>query len=109
MALFDNSECKTCKVLQETLEFERARNKELTETLTSLIKPQPIIQTNTTLQPVRRPTGITFSRRRKELETQDRLRIEAENSPLRARPDSEAIKKLEHELGVVDSEEKEGA
>lgn len=121
-------DCKTCSVLKESLEFERARNKELLETLTALLKPAPIQQVTNNTQVTARPVGLTFSRRRAELEKADRLRTEALSSPHAAKPNtsntetipelSELIKEtegqktveqLEAELGVTiaDSEETE--
>jgi len=113
MALFD-TECKTCKVLQEALEYERERNKELIETITALVKPAPIIQQTINPQAINKPIGLTFTRRRAELEKADRARAEAEKSPHKAIPDKELVKtktveQLEQELGVstvTDSVEK---
>lgn len=107
--------CSTCKVLQEALEFERERNKELLETVMSIIKPAPLVEEHrVTPSAVPRQVGLTFTRRRAELEKQDKLRTEALNSPHAAKPDSElastqkTVSQLEAELGVVDSEKKEG-
>lgn len=102
--------CKTCLVLEEQLDYERASNKELLDTLTSLLKPVPIIQqSSTTPVPVSRQ-GMLWSRRRIELEKQDResARIKV-GSPVIGRPDIETAKpveqpktidELETELGV---------
>lgn len=89
--------CETCEVLKEALEFERNRTKELVETLTAIIKPQPIIQTITNPSRVVSPAGMTFTRRRAELEKADRIKKDAENKA--AKPD-ESILKLEEELGI---------
>lgn len=102
--------CKTCLVLEEQLDYERASNKELLDTLTSLLKPVPIVQqSSTTPVPVSRQ-GMLWSRRRIELEKQDRenARIKV-GSPVIGRPDTETAKpveqpktidELETELGV---------
>lgn len=110
-------ECKTCEVLKEQLVYERAQNQEMLETLTSLLKPVPIIHTTGEgTQPIK-PSGKMWSRRRQELERMDKEKAKAMQSPLAAKPDIEVkppevvidntrktVSQLELELGVVDSE-----
>ena len=109
--------CKTCEVLREQLDYERSVNKELTETLTALLKPRPIVAetaaNSNQLKPVSMPGGM-WSRRRAELERIDRESVKLQrNSPVIAKPDSEieevkkpeqrqTIEELEKELGVVE-------
>ena len=117
----EKSECKTCAVLKEQLEYEKAVNKEMLETLTSLLKPVPIIN-----QPVGEPRPVSqrgkiWSRRKIELEKADKARATAPPSQHEAKPDDavpqqtiikpiridegrKTIDQLELELGVVDSE-----
>ncbi len=105
--------CETCTVLKEALDYERARNKELIETLTELVKPTPIVQpTSQTTNTVFRPIGMTLTRRRAELERADRAAQEAKKGPHAARPDSELIQvatiaQLEAELKVVETSPEE--
>lgn len=122
------AECGVCSVLKEQLDYERAQNKELIETITTLLKPAPVIQQ---AQGEPRPVvhrGVTWTRRRRELETADRLKAEADRKA--AKPDSEvkppeskpqesqaadkidnqtikpgmSVEQLEMELGVTESE-----
>jgi hypothetical protein len=104
--------CKTCQALKEQLDYERAVNREMLETLTSLLKPVPIIQSSTQTPQQIGPKGILWSRRRAELEKQDRERMRVQaNSPVIGKPDAEteavktteAINQLEFELGVVEA------
>jgi hypothetical protein len=114
--------CKTCQVLQEQLAYERERNRELTSTLTSMLKPQPIIQDERGRNPLLpMPRGGMWSRRRAELERVDRESAKLEKtSQVIAKPDEEikvienrpqqTIEELEKELGVITEEpEKENA
>jgi len=117
MSLFgkDYNPCRSCELLSEQLEYERAQNKEMLETLTSLLKPVPIINQIQESRPLS-PRGITFTKRRAELEKQDREKARIEKtSPYIAKPDNEVkkdepktttktVEQLEMELGVVDSE-----
>ena len=104
--------CRSCRVLQEQLEYERSQNKEMLETLTSLLKPAPITLSSTASTPVG-PKGMLWSRRRAELERQDRESIRVKtSSPVIGRPDKDiseptaepikTIDQLEFELGVVE-------
>lgn len=119
LALFGRSyeayeKCKTCEILREQLEYERSEKAEMLGTLTSLLKPVPIIQSGIQEPKPISPSGMVWSRRRAELEKQDRERMRVQtSSPVIARPDKELIKEdkgpktvdqLEHELGVVESE-----
>lgn len=106
--------CKTCEALREQLNYERSVNEEMLETLTSLLKPVPVAP-QSSLQNLSQqgPKGVLWSRRRAELEKQDResMRIKV-NSPVVGRPDSESqreeprkpktIDQLELELGVAE-------
>ena len=104
-----NQDCKTCKVLHEQLDFERSRNKELTETLTSLIKPRVILQDNSAEL---KPLGSKFQtwrHKREELERLDREEAKLrKNSPVIAKPEpietkpvDPVVEQLEMELGIV--------
>ena len=106
----EDKPCKTCVALQEQIEYERAVNKEMLETLTSLLKPVPIIQQQSQAPRTAGPQGVLWSRRRAELEKQDRERMKVQvNSPVVGKPDSEmpkieerkTIDQLELELGVA--------
>lgn len=98
--LNNEGECKCCKLLQEQLDYERDRNREMLETLTSLLKPQVIIQPESEFKPIT-PHFTRWSRRRAELERLEREKIQInKTSPVVANPDSEEINKLEEELGV---------
>jgi len=117
------NECKTCLVYKEQLEYERTVNQELTETITSLIKPKLITQENANLgAPV--PIinrGQIFSRRREALERADKESLKLQNnSKVIGKPDdkvkennikendikipaNQSIEQLEKELGIVES------
>lgn len=99
--------CETCQVLKEALDYERARTKELIDTLTAILKPAPQVQeikNNLTAGRIASPAGMTFTRRRAELEKADRARLEAEKHA--AKPDKkiEEIEKLERELDISPSD-----
>jgi len=96
------------------LEYERANNREMLSTLTSLLKPIPIIQQSSTSPvPVSRQ-GMLWSRRRIELEKLDRenARIRV-SSPVIGKSDTETkpeitrtIDELESELGISEATER---
>lgn len=116
----EDKPCKTCAALQEQLEYERSINKEMLETITSLLKPQPVIQQQIPEPRPIGPRGVLWSRRRAELERQDRERIKAERSPFAAKSDKEVkppepeepkqktIEQLELELGVTETSDAVG-
>jgi len=89
--------CETCEVLKKCLEFEQERSRELLDTLTSIMKPKEIPAPIVNPMRVASPAGMTFTRRRAELEKADRIKKEAEKQA--AKPD-ESILKLEEELGI---------
>jgi hypothetical protein len=112
-------DCKTCVSLREQLVYERQVNKELTETLTSLLRPAPIIQ-----QPIGEPQVVAgptlWSRKRRELEMNDRiLAQQLRHSNLQGKPDSDqasapastpvvqTVEQLEKELNVNQEEQEE--
>lgn len=108
MVLNFKKDCETCKILKEQLEFERNRNQELTETLTSLVKPRIILSEPVEHKPIS-PQHRTWTRRREEIERLDRERARVmSNSPVVAKPAPEptstevsgAIAQLEMELGI---------
>jgi hypothetical protein len=105
--LLSHKPCNTCEVLKEQLEYERVVNQELTQTITGLLKPQPQIVAQVQANTAQSVIGRTFSRRRAELEKQDKITAEtAARSVLLAKPDkpkdlvSELNEKLEAELGI---------
>ncbi|HEY3526160.1 MAG TPA: hypothetical protein VGK47_08185 [Nitrososphaeraceae archaeon] len=95
--------------MREQLNYERLQNKELIETITSLVKPAPVnIIKSDGQQPQAIPRGMTFSRRRGIIEAADRIQAaRIKTSPVAAKPDNELkadpkiveqIAKLEKEL-----------
>lgn len=121
--MFEEKVCKVCEALREQLQFERERNRELTETLTSLLKPKPIIIEER--EPDKNPatTARTWSQRRRILEANEAQKISlVQNSPLAAKPDeiksSEAktseenqkdIEALEESLGIAEEGDNDGS
>lgn len=99
--------CKSCEVLKQQLEIANSEKKELLEALLSIVKPAPVIVSETTkiLEPTDRKF-TTFSKRRSALEEASRQKANAEKSSLAAKSDNEqqkSIESLEKELGVVDA------
>lgn len=91
--------CKSCATLEKQLEYEVAKNKELTETLISILKPK-VVEAAPVEVANFKPVGVTFSRRRAILEEQERQKSKVlQNNPLVAKSD-DSIQKLEEELGV---------
>lgn len=95
-------ECETCQVLKEQLDYEREVNKELTTTLTSMLKPIPIINQTTANPREVSASGVTWRRRRAELERADRQAMQLKNtSPVVGKPDkNETVEQLEMQLGI---------
>src|SRR5574338_201965 len=90
--------CEVCEVLKEQLNYERDRNKELLETLTSLLKPQTIITSAAEPKPIT-PKAVRWSRRRAELEKLDAETARINHtSPVIGSPDK--IEDLEAELDI---------
>lgn len=125
--LFDlDKPCACCKVLHDALDYERLVNKDLVDTITSLVKPAPVVQyqQETRVPPVNKP--ILWTARRQQLEEQERQKAQTlRTSNLVAKPDpevqhevinevppvgfdsvknSKTIDELEAELGVVSSD-----
>jgi hypothetical protein len=114
--------CHTCIVLKEQLDYERSRNKEVTEVLLEILRPKQvnIENKNLTLQPFTPNAGV-FSRRRAELEKADReqakilrtSKVVAKPNELKLETEKEkkaqvSITELESELGIV-SEDNQSA
>jgi hypothetical protein len=110
--------CRTCEILEKQIEYERARSLELTTTITSLLKPAPIILQEKPETIVPTSVATSWSRKRAALEQRDRLQASLnKNDKLQAKPDDEiketkinpsasqkSIEQLEKELGIVDSD-----
>lgn len=117
--------CKSCETLKEELRFMREENKRLSQCLVDIASPAK----KETVQQFVAPAAnhpLLFSRRREELERQDRERAaaRANSGPLVAKSDIEikndvikknilsepvgqtqSIEDLERELGVVNADE----
>lgn len=108
LGIKDFDTCKSCETLKTQLEFERANNKELTDTLLSIVRPKVYEAPPVEMQPLANTAGL-FSRRRAVLEERDRLAaktlVESKNI---GKPDNlkdiEPIAKLEEELGITEKE-----
>lgn len=116
--MFEAKPCEACQILKEALAFERQRNQELTETITALLKPRPIIIEDK--EPKENPASLarTWSHRRAILEASERAGISlVQNSPLAAKPDAlhqkvsevktpeenqKDIEELEQSLGIAE-------
>lgn len=105
------TKCECCQVLKEQLKFEQERSKELTATITALLKPvTPPVITNEpiNIEPARR----LWKARREVLERADREALRAaQTSPVSVKPRDNAvvqtnnIEQLEMELGIKEGEE----
>lgn len=100
------------QVLKEQLEYERARTKELTETLLSIIKPKVYESAPQELAPVINSSAL-FSKRRAAMEARDReeAKIIKQHNNL-GRTDKEIqkskeLEKLEQELKIEAEKESE--
>jgi hypothetical protein len=110
--------CKSCAILKEQLKSANEEKERLTETLLSLINPK-IYETPAKEVPSFQGPVTLWSRRRAELEKQDRIAANALKSPLAAVPDDrlknkikdnkleenkelkkQTVEELERELGV---------
>jgi len=103
---FNSEPCKCCEVYKSQLEHERALNQELLTTISSLLKPQVVVQASnesTEFKPIE-SRYKTFSSQRARLEREDRERAALNRSTLSAKPDS-LIDKLEEELKINETEE----
>ncbi len=108
----DYEVCQSCETLKQQLAFERDEKKRLTDTLLTIIAPKAVETPPIEINPVA-VTSALFSRRRAALEARDaeNARIIKQRERLRI-PDEATnkqieIEKLETELGVGASEEKE--
>lgn len=108
----DYEPCKSCETLRLQLEASNLEKERLTNLLIDILQPK-IMQTPTQETKDLKPTATLFSRRRIELEAQDRIKAQALKSPLRAVPDDKikeikdketlsppTTQELEKELGV---------
>lgn len=109
--------CDACEVLKDEVAYLRAQNKELLETITSQLKPAPIVVEQSDGKAFK-PLNINgrFTRVRAELEKRSREEFIRQNSKSIAKPDvaqtitgvnvgSDSVtvqttKQLEEELGV---------
>lgn len=97
--------CKSCETLKEQLSLVNAQNRELTETLLKLVKPEVIHTPAPTLvNPA--VVGATFAQRRAALENMHR-RTETvkQTSPFIAKPDSpnagiQSVEEIESKLDI---------
>lgn len=93
---------ESISVLKEQLLYERARNKELTETLLNIIHPKVVESAPVEINPIQQTT-LTFSRKRAMLEAKDReeARIKKLSTNLGKPDDSlKSVENLEAELGI---------
>lgn len=105
-------ECKSCETLKQQLEYERANNKELTQTLLSILKPAVSIPDTpaTELKPLVLSAG-NFSKRRAALEQRDRIEAQILSQRRVAQPDSvikAAAQKNETDSPLVVNSEGQG-
>jgi hypothetical protein len=106
-------ESEVVTILREQLEYERAVNQELVETLTSIVNPNRISSPNNGVEtaPIANLRAGMWGKRRAALELKDRLKAQTEaNSPNLGKPDKEikkdeTIDKLEEELGLETKQE----
>jgi hypothetical protein len=106
-------ESEVVTILREQLEYERAVNQELVETLTSIVNPNRISSPNNGVEtaPIANLRAGMWGKRRAALELKDRLKALTEaNSPNLGKPDKEikkdeTIDKLEEELGLETKQE----
>jgi len=100
---------ESISVLKEQLKYEREKNKELTETLLSIIKPKAYEAPAQELHPIVQTSGI-FSRRRAALEAKDRAEAQILKQAVHlGKPDDNLkdINDLETELGINEILEEE--
>lgn len=103
----DYEVCSSCDTLKQQLAIANASNKELTETLLSLINPKVIHSPSVVVPNPNSNTNI-FSKRRAELEKADKIKAETiKNSPFLAKP--KTVEELESELGITEEEGKTNA
>lgn len=102
--------CKSCETLKLQLKLANEEKERLTETLLGLIQPKLFEAPPQEIQNFK-PVALTWSRRKAELEMQDRIKASAMNSPYRAKPDDtlnkinenkpQTVEEIEKELGVA--------
>ena len=112
LGIKDFDTCKSCETLKDQLEFERSNNKELTETLISIIKPKIVEAAPVEINPI--PiSGGSFARRRAAMEEKDRqeAKVLAEAKHI-GKPDNlitvakgSELEALEKELGLEETKE----
>ena len=115
LGIKDYEVCQSCETLKEQIKYEREQNRELMNNLLALTKPHidVIAAEPIAVNPLKQP--MTFSKRRVELERQDRenaARIR-QSSILIAKPDSATydnnqVEQLEKELGISQETAKNG-
>jgi hypothetical protein len=109
--------CKSCETLKQQLEYKTAENKELIDTLLSLVNPKVIHQPAPV--EVKPAVGMTFSRQRAAREQADRQRSQiVKTSPFLAKPDElvqtanrtepKTAEELERELGLEEEKQSNG-
>lgn len=99
--------CKSCQILKEQLDFERADKKEVMNTLLNILQPKVFESSATELEPIL-PKATTFSKRRAALEQRDRLEAQLkQSSPFIGKKDDDknvaivtSIENLEQELSI---------
>ncbi len=104
----DFETCKSCETLKKQLEYERSNNKELTDTILSLVRPKVYEAPPQEITPIVATAGI-FSRKRAALEERDRLEAQIKQQSTNiGRPDIKPvikdIEKMEVELGINQEE-----
>jgi len=114
----DYEPCKSCQTLKDQLELSNMENQRLTDTLLNILQPKIQEAPVHEIPNLKRP-ALTFTRRRAELEQQDKIKAAAMKSPLAAVPDDklknmvkpkedtklenkpQTLEELEEELGVT--------
>lgn len=103
LRFFDNLfRCKVCDAYKEQLEYERAVNKELLDTILLAVRPPKVsLPEKPALLPAKQ--FVSWSRRRSDLEEQERAKArKPENlKNLEAKPKS--TESLEKELGILEN------
>lgn len=101
--------CKTCEELRKQIDYEREVNKDLVQTIKEIVTPkQPVIQQNVVDPENVRKAGVSWNKRRAELERnamQAAMILRTSNHI--AKPDMkvQTVEELEKELGITEEKE----
>jgi len=69
--------CKGCETLKYQLELANYEKKQLLDTILNIVKPQPVISTPVTTQPIHK-VASSWTKQRAALEAEDRHRAQIE-------------------------------